>query len=48
MKEVNILEKGTKKEGNRGLVTLIICGFLAIAIMVGCIFFPEELFGLFK
>lgn len=48
MKEVKYMAKEQKKEGNRGLVTLIICGLIAVALMVGCIFFPEELFGLFK
>ena len=42
------MAKGTKKEGNKGLITLIICGIIALALMIGCIFFPEELFGLFK
>ena len=44
------MAKEVKKEkiSNGGLVTLIVCGLLAVALMVGCIFFPEELFGLFK
>lgn len=44
------MEKETNKEknNNTGLVTLIICGVLAIALMVGCIFFPDQLFGIFK
>jgi len=38
-----------KKENNntKGLVALIICGVLTIAIIVACVFFPEEFFGLF-
>ena len=42
------MAKETKKEGNKGLFTLIICGLIAAALMVGCVFFPEQLFGLFK
>ena len=37
-----------EKNGNGGLVTLIICGLIAAALMVGCIFFPDQLFGLLK
>ena len=36
-----------EKHSNSGLVTLIICGLLAVVLMVGCIFFPDQLFGLF-
>ena len=35
------------KNTNRGTVTLIICGILSLAIIIGCIFFPEEIFGIF-
>ena len=42
------MAKETKKQSNKGLVALIVCGLLALALMIGCIFFPEELFGLFK
>ena len=41
-------ETNNEKASNKGLITLIICGLLAVALMVGCIFFPEQLFGLFK
>ena len=37
-----------EKESNKGLITLIICGLLAVALMVGCVFFPDQLFGFFK
>ena len=33
--------------GNKGLFTLIVCGVLALALIVACIFFPEQFFGLF-
>ena len=35
------------KQSNKGLIALIICGVLSIALAVACIFFPEEFFGLF-
>jgi len=36
-----------KKEENKGILILAICGTIAIALMVGCIFFPDEIFGIF-
>lgn len=38
-----------KKEKNShiGLITLIICGLLTVALIIGCVFFPDEIFGLF-
>lgn len=38
-----------KKEGNSnsGLVALIICGGIALALIVWCVFFPDQIFGLF-
>lgn len=39
-----------KKEGKnsyKGLITLMICGILTLALIIGCVFFPDELFGLF-
>ena len=40
-------QKNKERNDNKGLITLIICGTLAIAIIIGCIFFPEEIFGIF-
>ncbi len=39
-----------KKESNKhgGVIALAICGVLTIAIIIACIFFPEQVFGLFK
>lgn len=37
-----------EKNSNLGLITLIVCGILTIAIVVACVFFPEKVFGLFK
>ena len=36
-----------EKNSNKGLVALIVCGVLTITIIVACLFFPEEFFGLF-
>lgn len=37
----------TKKEKNpnAGVITLIVCGLLAVALIVGCVFFPDVIFG---
>ena len=37
-----------KKEGVTGVVTLIICGTITIALIVACVFFPDQFFDLFK
>lgn len=37
-----------KQKSNKGIITLIVCGLIAVALMVGCIFFPDQLFGFFK
>ena len=37
----------TKKNGKSGIITLIICGIIAMGLIVACVFFPDELFGLF-
>jgi len=39
--------KNEQKNSNKGLAALIICGTLAIAIIIACVFFPEEVFGIF-
>ena len=39
---------GEKKNSNVGIITLIICGIITVALIVGCVFFPEQLFGIFK
>jgi len=38
-----------KKEGkgNKGMIIAAICGVLAAALIVVCVFFPDEFFGLF-
>ena len=38
-----------KKEGNSniGIKILMICGLIAVALIIGCVFFPDLIFGLF-
>lgn len=36
-----------KKENNKGLIILTICGVLAAALIIGCVFFSDEIFGIF-
>ncbi len=36
-----------KESGSNGLAILAICGVLALALIVVCVFFPDEFFGLF-
>lgn len=41
------MTKKKESNSNAGLITLIVCGILAIALIVGCVFFPDVIFGLF-
>ena len=41
------MTKQKEKNSNIGLITLAICGLLAVGLIVGCVFFPDEIFGLF-
>lgn len=34
--------------GKSGFITLIICGILTVLLIVGCLVFPEQIFGIFK
>ena len=36
-----------EKASNKGVIAMIICGIIAMAIIVACVFFPEEVFGIF-
>lgn len=36
-----------EKNSNGGLIALLICGGLAVALIIACVFFPDVLFGLF-
>lgn len=40
------MEKG-KKKVNGGIVTLIVCGLIAMALIIACVFFPDQIFGIF-
>lgn len=35
-----------KKNGNIGIKILIVCGILAVLLIIGCVFFPNLIFGL--
>ena len=37
-----------EKKSNGGVIALIICIVLTIAIIVGCLFFQDEIFGIFQ
>ena len=39
-------DKKAKNGENTGLITLFVCGILAMAIIVGCVFFSDEIFGI--
>jgi len=39
--------KTSKGNNNTGAIVLIVCGVLTILLMIGCIFFPDEIFGMF-
>lgn len=41
------MAKQKAKNSSAGLITLMVCGLLAVALIVGCVFFPEVIFGLF-
>ena len=40
--------KNQEKNNNKGFKLLIACGIITIIIIVLCVFFPEEFFGLFS
>ena len=35
------------EKDNKGIRILIICGVIAMLIIIGCIFFSDEIFGIF-
>ena len=41
------MTKNKEKNSNAGLITLMICGVVAVALIVGCVFFPDVIFGIF-
>ena len=42
------MSKKEENGNNKGLFTLIVCGILALALIIACVFFPEQFFGLFQ
>jgi len=40
-------KEAKEKNKNTGLIALIVCGTITIAIIIACVFFPEEIFGIF-
>ena len=36
-----------KKGKNKGLIVLAICGVISVALVIGCLFFSDEIFGIF-
>ena len=42
------MTKNKEKNSNAGLITLMICGVVAVGLIVGCVFFPNAIFGLFN
>ena len=40
------MENETKKN-KKGVIIMTVCVIISIAIIVGCVFFPEEFFGFF-
>lgn len=41
------MSKQQNKKKNTGALILMFCGAIAVALIIGCVFFSEELFGLF-
>ena len=41
------MTKNKEKNSNAGLITLMVCGVVAVALIVGCVFFPDVIFGIF-
>lgn len=41
------MAKKKEKNPNSGLMVLMVCGIIAVLLIVGCVFFPDEIFGLF-
>ena len=37
-----------EQKSNKGLAILIICGVIAMGLIVACVFFPVQTFGLFS
>lgn len=42
------MKKKEESGSNKGLFTLIVCGIIALGLIIACVFFPEQFFGLFQ
>lgn len=47
MKNKEKEKKESKANNNTGVITLVICSIITLAIIVACVFFPDEIFGIF-
>jgi hypothetical protein len=36
-----------QEKNNKGILVLVICGIIAMALIIGCVFFSDEIFGIF-
>lgn len=51
---LNLLERNKKGDfmkktkENAGFLTLIVCGIITVLLIVGCVFFPDKIFGIFQ
>ena len=34
-----------QKKQNSGIAILMVCGVIAVAVIIGCVFFPDIIFG---
>lgn len=37
-----------KNDGKKGMRVLLVCGVIAMILIIICVFFPEQFFGLLK
>lgn len=42
------MAKNKGENSNSGIAILMICGVLAIGLIIACVFFPDALFGWLK
>lgn len=41
------MAKSKEKKMDTGLTIAIVCGIIAILLIVACVFFPDAIFGIF-
>lgn len=37
-----------QKNSNAGATILIVCGIIAVVLIIACVFFPNEIFGILQ